>query len=129
MLVTFQLRLSLWKFLILSMLCAYSGQFLNDQWRHCQLDMKIDLCFSETWCPGFVRQLSVLGIFDSDTSIITLIMGLLRTQNWNRRQKILKILPRKYFRFIKNWHYGIIRFEIFSIWKNISVERVLIIKT
>ena len=107
---------------------------MTSLWRHLtlfwlQLDIKMDLCFSETWCPVFVRQLSVFGIFDSDTSKITLIMGLLRTKNWNERQKILKILPRKSFRFIKNWHYGIIRFEIISIRKNISVERVPIIKT
>ena len=72
-----------------------------------------------SFCPVFVRQLSVLGNFDLGTSIITLIMGSLRTKNWNKKQKILKMLPRKYFRFIKNWHYGIIRFEIISVWKKI----------
>lgn len=119
------------------------GQFLNERWRHCDVTElyfgfnlaslyfrnMIDYPWYHPFVRFFVRQLSVLGNFDSDTSIITLIMRSLRTKNWNKRQKILKMLPRKYFRFIKNWHYGIIRFEIISVWKNISVERVPKIKS
>ena len=120
-------------------------EFFNDRWRHCDVTElyfgfnlargffvfpKYDrLSLIPSFCPVFVRQLSVLGNFDSGTSIITLIMGSLRTKNWNKKQKILKMLPRKYFRFIKNWHYGIIRFGIISVWKNISLERVPKIKS
>ena len=120
-------------------------ELLNDQWRHCDVT-ELYFGFNLAWkwifvfpkydrlslipsfCPVFVRQLSVLGNFDSGTSIITLIMGLLRTKNWNKKQKILKMLPRKYFRFIKNWHYGIIRFEIISVWKIFPFKSVPIVK-